>query len=81
MVPAVNALRLRANALLHHRRMGAFCHVCWRQWAVRGGVAESVLGHMIPGVAGAYNRHQYDAERVEWLRRLSERLEELARPG
>ena len=39
------------------------------------------LGHMIPGVAGAYNRHQYDAERVEWLRRLSERLEELARPG
>ena len=46
-----------------------------------GDVAESVLGHMIPGVAGAYNRHQYDAERVEWLRRLSERLEELARPG
>ena len=23
--------------------------------------------------------HQYDAERVEWLRRLTERLEELAR--
>ena len=45
-----------------------------------GDVAESVLGHMIPGVAGAYNRHQYDAERVEWLRRLSDRLEELARP-
>lgn len=44
-----------------------------------GDVAESVLGHMIPGVAGAYNRHQYDAERVEWLRRLSERLEDLAR--
>ena len=43
-----------------------------------GDVAESVLGHMIPGVAGAYNRHQYDAERVEWLRRLSDRLEELA---
>lgn len=45
-----------------------------------GDVAESVLGHMIPGVAGAYNRHQYDAERVEWLRRLSDRLEELAQP-
>ncbi|AMO36447.1 tyrosine-type recombinase/integrase [Thauera humireducens] len=42
-------------------------------------VAESVLGHMIPGVAGVYNRHQYDAERVEWLRRLADRLEELAR--
>ncbi len=36
-----------------------------------GDVAESVLGHMIPGVAGVYNRHQYDAERVE----------ELAQPG
>lgn len=43
-----------------------------------GDVAESVLGHMIPGVAGVYNRHQYDEQRVEWLRRLSERLEELA---
>ncbi|MBP6999845.1 MAG: tyrosine-type recombinase/integrase [Tepidiphilus sp.] len=46
-----------------------------------GDVAESVLGHMIPGVAGVYNRHQYDEQRVEWLRRLSEKLEELARPG
>lgn len=44
-------------------------------------VAEAVLGHMQPGIVGVYNRHQYDAERVEWLRRLSERLEELARPG
>jgi hypothetical protein len=33
---------------------------------------------MIPGVAGAYNRHQYDVERMEWLRRLSDRLEEAA---
>ena len=46
-----------------------------------GDVAESVLGHMIPGVAGVYNRHQYDEQRGEWLRRLSEKLEELARPG
>ena len=29
-----------------------------------GDVAESVLGHMIPGVAGVYNRHQYDEQRV-----------------
>lgn len=41
-------------------------------------VAEAVLGHMQPGVVGVYNRHSYDAERVEWLCRLSERLEELA---
>lgn len=41
-------------------------------------VGESVLGHMLPGVVGTYNLHAYDAERVEWLRRLAERLEGLA---
>lgn len=41
-------------------------------------VAEAVLGHMQPGIVGVYNLHSYDAERVEWLRRLSDRLEELA---
>lgn len=41
-------------------------------------VGESVLGHMLPGVEGIYNLHQYDAERVEWLGRLSNRLDELA---
>lgn len=45
-----------------------------------GDVAESVLGHMVAGVAGVYNRHQYDEQRVEWLRQLSERLEALAHP-
>lgn len=41
-------------------------------------VAESVLGHMLPGVQGVYNRHSYDAERLEWLTRLAARLEALA---
>lgn len=41
-------------------------------------VAESILGHMLPGVEGVYNQHTYDAERVEWLRRLSDRLQALA---
>lgn len=41
-------------------------------------VAESILGHMLPGVVGVYNVHQYDAERVEWLKRLSDHLESLA---
>jgi integrase len=44
-----------------------------------GEVAESVLGHMLPGVVGVYNRHQYDEERLDWLTRLDARLEELAR--
>jgi integrase len=35
-------------------------------------VAESVLGHLLPGVEGVYNRHQYDAERRAWLMRLDE---------
>jgi integrase len=30
-------------------------------------VAEAVLGHIQAGVAGVYNRHQYDAERRHWL--------------
>lgn len=45
-----------------------------------GDVAEAALGHMQPGVEGVYNLHHYDEQRVEWLRRLSDRLEELAQP-
>lgn len=41
-------------------------------------VAESVLGHMLPGVVGVYNRHGYDAERLDWLTRLAAKLELLA---
>lgn len=41
-------------------------------------VGEAILGHMPAGIVGTYNRHTYDAERVEWLRRLSEHLEALA---
>ncbi|NDV11638.1 tyrosine-type recombinase/integrase [Crenobacter caeni] len=41
-------------------------------------VAESILGHLLPGVVGVYNQHSYDAERVEWLMRLSDHLESLA---
>lgn len=38
-------------------------------------VGEAILGHVIPGVAGVYNRHKYDAEKLQWLQRLAERLE------
>ena len=33
-------------------------------------MAEAVLGHILPGVEGVYNRHQYDTERRQWLTRL-----------
>lgn len=41
-------------------------------------VGEAILGHMLPGVLGVYNKHNYDSERAEWLKRLSDRLESLA---
>ena len=40
-------------------------------------VAESILGHVIPGVAGVYNRYQYDEEKRVWLINLSDYLEGL----
>lgn len=44
-------------------------------------VGESILGHMLPGVIGVYNKHAYDAERAAWRRRLSDHLESLAGSG
>lgn len=41
-------------------------------------IAESILGHMQPGIQNTYNQHGYDNERVEWLKRLSDHLESLA---
>lgn len=38
-------------------------------------VGEAILGHMTQGVAGIYNRYRYDAEKLQWLQRLAERLE------
>jgi len=42
-------------------------------------VAEAVLGHMATGIVGVYNLHRYDAERREWLVKLSEHYERLCR--
>ncbi|WP_191579210.1 tyrosine-type recombinase/integrase [Achromobacter insolitus] len=41
-------------------------------------VGEVILGHMLEGVEGVYNRHSYDKERRLWLGRLSAYLERLA---
>lgn len=38
-------------------------------------IGEAILGHVMPGVAGVYNRYRYDAEKLEWLQKLAERLE------
>ena len=41
-------------------------------------VAESILGHVMPGVEGVYNLHQYDTERRHWLTLWSDRLSLIA---
>jgi integrase len=41
-------------------------------------VAEAIIGHVLGGVAGVYNRHKYDTERREWLARIDAELERLA---
>lgn len=41
-------------------------------------VAEAIIGHVLGGVAGVYNRHKYDNERREWLARVDAELERLS---
>jgi integrase len=41
-------------------------------------VAETIIGHLLPGVEGVYNQYTFDAEKIVWLKRLSDHLEELA---
>lgn len=40
-------------------------------------VGEAIFGHVTPGVAGVYNRHRYDAEKLRWLQKLADKLESL----
>jgi integrase len=40
-------------------------------------VAESVIGHVQPGIKGVYNLHEYDKERRLWLTRVDQYLESL----
>lgn len=41
-------------------------------------IAEVIIGHMLKGVEGTYNKYTYDRERRFWLTKLNARLEELA---
>ena len=42
--------------------------------------AERVLGHAIGGVEGIYNRHSYDAEKADALRKLAALIERIVTP-
>ncbi len=43
-----------------------------------GDIGEVIIGHMLEGDKGTYDRHTYDKERQIWLKRLSTYLEKLA---
>ncbi|TKR53515.1 DUF4102 domain-containing protein [Allopusillimonas ginsengisoli] len=43
-----------------------------------GDVGEVIIGHMLEGDKGTYDRHTYDKERQIWIKRLSTYLEKLA---
>ena len=42
--------------------------------------AERVLGHVIGGVEGIYDRHSYDAEKADALRKLAALIERIVNP-
>jgi integrase len=42
--------------------------------------AERLLGHVIPGVAGIYDRHQYDVEKASALERLAALIQSIINP-
>lgn len=47
---------------------------------VSSDIAERVLGHVIPGVRGVYDRHQYQAEKREALERLAQEIDRIINP-
>lgn len=47
---------------------------------VRPDIAERVLGHAVGGVEGVYDRHSYDVEKADALRKLAGLIERIANP-
>jgi integrase len=56
-----------------------------RSLMARAGVpsdhAEQVLGHVVPGVRGVYDRHEYRDEKLAALEKLGALLERILQPG
>lgn len=48
---------------------------------VRPDISERVLGHVIPGVEGIYDRHDYASEKREALQRLSTEIDRIVKGG
>jgi integrase len=47
---------------------------------VRPDIAERVIGHVIPGVAGVYDRHPYDHEKADALAKLARLIDQIVSP-
>ena len=47
---------------------------------IRPDIAERVLGHAVDGVEGIYDRHPYDAEKADALRKLAALIERIVNP-
>lgn len=47
---------------------------------VSSDIAERVLGHVIPGVRGVYDRHEYRAEKRDALERLASEIDRIINP-
>jgi len=48
---------------------------------VKPDIAERVLGHAIPGIAGTYDRHSYGAEKADALARLAGLIGQIVEPA
>ncbi len=48
---------------------------------VRPDISERVLGHVITGVEGVYDRHPYDKEKGDALRKLAEQVDLILKPA
>jgi hypothetical protein len=48
---------------------------------VAADIGERVLGHVIPGVRGTYDRHSYIEEKRDALKRLAALVERILHPG
>ena len=47
---------------------------------VRPDIAERVLGHVMNGVEGIYDRHRYDEEKAHALKALAGLIEKIVNP-
>jgi hypothetical protein len=47
---------------------------------VRPDIAEITLGHVIPGVRGIYDRHKYELEKADALKRLAQLIGTILNP-